>query len=209
MKIIWVRQNKMDRKRRDPKAIGDAASGTKASGLPGANEEKKEEEQFVFTVVPEQITLGPKMGIMIEFRAFSQHTGKITELWQCQAVTGSDRKPKGVYDCKVTANFITPSLQFDQPNLHFKYIWEKGVQAQPIVKELKIKNTGPLKTTLGLKIEPPFNCPIEKLTLEKDEEGSINIEFDPGMKQDRVSDHINGKLVISHEGHPHKDIVHL
>ena len=29
------------------------------------------------------------------------------------------------------------------------------------------------------------------------------------MKQDRVSDHINGKLTISHEGHPHKDIVHL
>jgi hydrocephalus-inducing protein len=29
------------------------------------------------------------------------------------------------------------------------------------------------------------------------------------MKQDRVSDHINGKLTISHEGHPHKDIVPL
>lgn len=164
----------------------------------------------MFTVVPEQITLGPKMGIMVEFRAFSKDIGKISEAWQCQAIIGSDRKPKPVFPvCNITSNFITPSLLFDQPKLEFKYIWEKGIQAQSIVKELKIKNTGPLRTTLGLKIEQPFNCPIEKLTLERDEETSINIEFDPGMKQDRVSDHINGKLVISHEGHPHKDTVQL
>jgi len=31
----------------------------------------KDEEQFVFSVVPDQVTLGPKMGIMIEVRAFS------------------------------------------------------------------------------------------------------------------------------------------
>ena len=83
------------------------------------------------------------------------------------------------------------------------------MQAQTIVKELKLKNTGPLKTTLGLRIEQPFNCKVEKLTLEKDEEGAIEIEFDPGLKQDKVSDHINGKLSISHEGHPHKDFVQL
>jgi hypothetical protein len=29
------------------------------------------------------------------------------------------------------------------------------------------------------------------------------------MKQDRVSDHINGKMMISHEGHPHKENVLL
>jgi len=35
----------------------------------------------------------------------------------------------------------------------------------------------------------------------------VKIDFDPGMKQDRVSDHINGKITISHEGHPHKEMV--
>ena len=35
------------------------------------------------------------------------------------------------------------------------------------------------------------------------------MEFDPSSKQDRVSDTISGKLVISHEGHPHKDFVPL
>lgn len=79
----------------------------------------------------------------------------------------------------------------------------------PITKELVIRNMGPLATTINLKIDQPFSCPIEKLTLEKDKSDVIKIDFDPGMKQDRLSDHINGKLTISHDGHPHKDIVQL
>jgi hypothetical protein len=79
----------------------------------------------------------------------------------------------------------------------------------PITKDLVIANTSPLQTTISLKIEQPFCCNIEKLTLEKDGTGTVKIEFDPTMKQDRVSDHIHGKMMISHEGHPHKDQVAL
>jgi hypothetical protein len=35
------------------------------------------------------------------------------------------------------------------------------------------------------------------------------IKFDPGMKQDRLSDNIGGKLSITHVGHPQKDLVQL
>lgn len=38
---------------------------------------------------------------------------------------------------------------------------------------------------------------------------SIKIDFDPGMKQDKLSDNISGKLHITHVGHPQKDLVHL
>lgn len=81
--------------------------------------------------------------------------------------------------------------------------------AAPITSDLQISNMGPLATTINLKIDPPFSCPSEKLTLEKDAKEMIKVDFDPGMKQDRLSDHINGKLTISHDGHPHKDIVAL
>jgi len=73
-------------------------------------ENAKEEEQFVFSVVPEQISLGPKMGIMIEVRAFSHHIGPISEQWECQVLIGSERKPKTGIKSVITANFITPSL---------------------------------------------------------------------------------------------------
>jgi len=66
---------------------------------------------------------------------------------------GSDRKPKNVFSPLVFGNFITPSLQFNHPQLKFKYLWEKGVPAAAIQEELKISNMGPLATTINLKID--------------------------------------------------------
>lgn len=163
----------------------------------------------MFTVIPETVVLNPKMGIMIEFRANSSSVGKMSEPWQCQVIIGNDRKPKNVYNPLVFGNFITPSLQFNHPQLKFKYLWEKGVPAAAIQEELKISNMGPLATTINLKIDQPFSCLSEKLTLEKDASEMIKVDFDPGMKQDRLSDTINGKLMISHDGHPHKDVLAL
>ena len=213
MKIMWVRQN-IKQKKKPTDAAGAKSTTTDAGALMKrtgsiSGENPKEEEQLVFSVVPDQITLGPKMGIMVEVRAYSHHIGPISEPWECQVIIGSERKPRRAFTSNISANFITPSLEFNNPKLEFKYEWEKGVPAQAKIEQLTIKNTGPLKTTLGLKIEPPFSCSVETLTLEKDAEDTVRVEFDPSSKQDRVSDTINGKLVISHEGHPHKDIVPL
>ena len=72
----------------------------------------------------------------------------------------------------------------------------------PITKTLEITNSGPLPTSINLKIDPPFSCVTEKLTLAPKITEVIKIDFDPGMKQDRLSDNISGKLNISHIGHP-------
>jgi len=181
MKIQWVRQTKVDRKNARREREREATQAG-ASGIGGLLGEKDDDMQFVFTVVPDNIVLNPKMGIMIEFRANSFHTGKISEPWQCQVLVGSDRKPKTQYTTNVFGNFITPSLQFNQPKLDFKYLWEKGVPSMPITKELVIKNSGPLPTGINLKIDPPFSCPVEKLTLEKEQQEVVKIDFDPGMK---------------------------
>jgi len=105
--------------------------------------------------------------------------------------------------------FGTPHLNFSDPKLDFKYIWVKGVASMPITKTLSLSNAGPLPTTVNLRIDPPFSCPTEKLTLENNEPQTISIDFDPGMKQDRMSDKISGKLTIAHANHPHRDVVHL
>ena len=54
---------------------------------------------------------------------------------------------------------------FSEPKLFFKYLWEKNVASMPIAKSLDITNGGPLPTTITLKIDPPFSCATEKLTL--------------------------------------------
>jgi len=79
----------------------------------------------------------------------------------------------------------------------------------PINKTLTLANASPLPTTITLRIDPPFSCATEKLTLTNGEPETISIDFDPGMKQDRLSDNISGKLTISHANHPHRDVVQL
>lgn len=60
-----------------------------------------------------------------------------------------------------------------------------------------------------MKIDPPFSCNTEKLNLAPEKTESIEIEFDPGMWQERVSENITRKLTILHDNHPHRDIVQL
>ena len=91
----------------------------------------------------------------------------------------------------------------------FKYIWEKDIPAMPIQKPLDIINIGELSTTVTLKIEPPFSCNVETLTLPPNQKETINIDFDPGMKQDRMSGTSERRLTIIHKGHPQKDYVEL
>lgn len=214
MKIQWVRTTKLDRK--NQKKAGDAKAGdpnkkgpTASDSVGGADVKEDEEAKFVFTVVPENMVLNPKMGYKVQFRANSFSVGKVVESWQCLAAIGGERKPKAVFNTNVTGEFITPSLNFSEPRLYFKYLWEKGVPSMPITRTLTIQNGGPLPTTINLRIDPPFSCATERLTLANGEPETVSIDFDPGMKQDRLSDNISGKLTIAHANHPHRDIVHL
>lgn len=81
--------------------------------------------------------------------------------------------------------------------------------AMPIQKPLDITNIGNLATTITLKIIPPFSCNTEVLTLPPGHKETINIDFDPGMRQDRMSGINESKLQITHKGHPQKDYVEL
>ena len=105
------------------------------------------------------------------------------ENWQCLGTILNDRKPKILFDTNVMGEFGTPHLNFSDPKLDFKYIWIKGVPSTPITKTLSLSNAGPLATTINLRIDPPFSCATEKLTLEgNNEKQTISIDFDPGMK---------------------------
>jgi hydrocephalus-inducing protein len=147
------------------------------------------------------------MGYKVQFRANSFNVDEAKEEWQCQCTIAGERKPKVAFSTRVFGKFINPSLSFSEPKLFFKYLWEKGVASMPITKTLSLANSGPLPTTVTLRIDPPFSCATEKLTLSNGEPETISIDFDPGMKQDRLSDNITGKLTIAHANHPHRDVV--
>lgn len=112
MKIQWQRTTKLDRKQpKKPDQNKSMEQTAKKTGPSGGNDasvvsngqglEKEEEVKFVYAVVPDQIVLNPKMGIMIQFRANSFNVGKIIETWACNVIVGGDRKPKTVYNTTV------------------------------------------------------------------------------------------------------------
>ena len=177
MKIQFVRNMKVERKaatsngpkkpdagKGAPNEKSSSGAGEVSSTLGGGD--KEEEVKIVYTVVPDQIVLNPKMGIMIQFRANSATIGKVVENWLCNVTSGGERKPKVAYNATVQGDFIVPTLNFSEAKLFFKYLWEKGVPSMPISKTLDITNSGPLATAMNLLIDPPFSCATEKLTLQ-------------------------------------------
>ena len=215
-KIQWTRVNKPnDRQKKKQKKEG-AKEEEKKEGNPEENKsilsEKKEENdelKYVFAVVPEQVELQPKMGIHIQFRANSFQKGQMSEQFICTTIVRGERRPKEAYKTTCIGQFIGPQLEYSDPKLSFKYKWEKNVHAMPIPRPLDITNVGNLPTTIYLKIVPPFSCNTENLTLPPQHKETINIEFDPGMRQDRMSGLNESKLQITHKGHPQKDYVEL
>lgn len=113
-KITWVRTTKYDKnaakKKEEEKKSLEASSKkvtadvTNVSGTGAVDKvekEKEEEVKFVYAVVPDTITLQPKMGINVSFRANSFNVGKVIETWQCSSVVGGERKPKVVFNTTV------------------------------------------------------------------------------------------------------------
>lgn len=175
MKIQWVRSVKPERKpaankkneiSKNGSALEKSSTGGEVASTAGA--EKEEEVKIVYSIVPDNIVLNPKMGIMIQVRANSAIVGRVVENWHCNVTSGGERKPKIAYNTNIQGDFITPQLIFSPADakLFFKYLWEKGVPSMPICKNLEITNGGPLPTTMNLLIDPPFSCATEKLTLQ-------------------------------------------
>lgn len=89
-KIQWSRVNKPsdrnkakavkpEEKKGEESKTNPNASAKDQSMVSEANKNESEELKYVFAVVPDQITLQPKMGIFIQFRANSFVKGRMTE----------------------------------------------------------------------------------------------------------------------------------
>lgn len=85
----------------DKASNAGGAEGASNAGGAAAEKEKEEEVKVVYTIVPDQIVLNPKMGIMIQVRANSTAVGKIVENWLCNVTSGGERKPKVAYNASI------------------------------------------------------------------------------------------------------------
>ena len=183
----------------------------KKTGKPGDNEPQKPnyEDGDIFHIIPEKVSLPPKSGIMFQFHCYSTKIGNQKSNWKLNVSIGNDRKETGILNSLIVGTFIIPSVACVPEKLYFKYSWAKNVPLMPISKTLDITCNSELPTRFLLKYAPPFSINKEEFSLLPGKSASVRVEFDPGLKTDRISDKITSKLMIEHIDHTYKQNVDL
>ena len=207
-KITWCR-NEVKKDKKESKTDKSQSNATGKPGNKSKNKSKDEEEQYVFYIEPEVITLNPKTWIAFQFKANAPTPGNHSESFFAQAVIGKDRKTKVIFNTTLQGNFIEPFLQFSENVLHFRYVWENGVMMETMSKDLEITCVSSLATNFLLRCAPPFSINQERFQLDPGQTASLRVDFDPTMREDRQSGEIPQKLQIIHQDHPHRDNVDL
>jgi hypothetical protein len=137
--------------------------------------------------------------------------GVINELWNLNYSTGDDRSANALLtDINIHGNFIVPSVSFQPQILNYKYEWKEGVKIDKQSKRLALTCNSELPTKFKLKIDAnEFSIKKSEYELLPGKILSINVDFDPAKKIDRISGSISGNLVVEHNLHPNRDILKL
>ncbi|EGR30730.1 hypothetical protein IMG5_124970 [Ichthyophthirius multifiliis] len=102
-KLTWVRRAEKK------KAVED---NLKKSSLIDNNNQTAEET--VFSIVPDNVVLPAKHGIIFQFRGYSTKSGLIPEQFVLNTIVGNERKSYEVYSTTIQGDFIKPSLKFSE-----------------------------------------------------------------------------------------------
>ena len=110
-----------------------------AKGKGGKKKVEEEEFDQTFAIIPEDVTLLAKSGIMFQFRACALKKGVINELWNLNYSSGDDRSANALLtDINIHGNFIVPSVSFQPQILNYKYEWKEGVNIDKQSKRLAL-----------------------------------------------------------------------
>jgi len=81
MKISWARTTKLAKPKKGEPKPGDTGKKVGTNESMGTDPRDDEEVKWVFDVVPATMSLNPKMGYKVQFRANSFNVGKVLENW--------------------------------------------------------------------------------------------------------------------------------
>lgn len=72
-------------------------------------------------------------------------------------------------------------------------------------KPLTLTNSSELPLTFGLKTTMPFTLSQTECFLEPKAALTVDVEFDPGYKNDQMSQVVNSRVLAVYKEHPQKD----
>eukprot|EP01084_Bolivina_argentea_P248539 415761_1 len=163
----------------------------------------------IFKITPNKITLQPNTAVDFKISAKSGEQGVIKEIWECGVLIGKARKPINVFKPEIKCNFLKPLIEFSNKKVYFEYLYEENVLIKPLTKQLKLKNVSLLPLVFMIKCAIPFSVDRLEYTLNPNQETTLNVQFDPGMKTDRLCYKPKARLSVIYRDHPQRDKIPL
>lgn len=190
---------------RDRDLEAKAAAAKKDKGKTGRKTVVPEPSVPIFTVEPESIELKPCTACMFRFKGLSSEVGAVTEVLECIAKVAKDKGQKPIFRSEVSADFIHPLLEPSAPSLHFNYMHSNDIALASQTQPMTLRNVSKLPLFFVLRTAQPFSLDRWEFQLQPDEEVTVNVEFDPGYKDDCQSHVAEKKLTAVYRDHPRRD----
>eukprot|EP00501_MAST-03F_sp_TOSAG23-6_P000263 GSMAST32.ASY1.ANO1.269.1 assembled CDS len=159
-----------------------------------------------FTISPDQIELKPRTACYFTFIGKSLEAGPVEEMLRLESKVGKDQTIHKVFNTCFKANFIDPLLEMVE-NLDFSYTFSPSVPLSTQSKAITLKNVSSLELKFVLRTQPPFKVDVYEVELEPGSSTTVNVEFNPGYKSDRLSRKVEGKITVVYRDHPQKDSI--
>jgi len=189
-----------------------------ANKLAGGKDSKKKRNRkgedpadfaAVFSVTPESIELRPRTACTFVFKGQFGKKGLMEEMLICETKVGTEKTIRTAFKTKLCADFINPLLEPDNSKLNFDYTYSPDVPIAVQTKPLTLTNSSELPLNFLLKVLQPFTVSKTECFLEPKAAMTVDVEFDPGYKNDQMSHVVNSKLVAVYKEHPQKDHIDL
>jgi hydrocephalus-inducing protein len=108
---------------------------------------------------------------------------------------------------------INPMLEFSERVVEFNYTWTPGSASTPEAcrrrRSVQVTNQSGILLSFMLSADTPFNLSHYDCVLQAGESLTLDIDFDPLVRDDRTSDIIDKTLNVVYRGHPQKDSILL
>jgi hypothetical protein len=179
---------------------------------------------IVFFVEPERVSVLPKTSTLFTLFGVSEMEGSIVETLVLRNLSGAPHEQGEVLTIHATARCASPLLQFSQQEMGFEYSHDLDGVDVTLVRDvdnafgdesfgddrrralssssrvqqraLRFKNVSNTTVTFVVKTVVPFAVDKTEWVLEHNEEGEVQISFDPEYRGDRVSHEIRSVLQI-------------
>jgi len=203
--LQWINHTKIEQdevankewlvKEKERKMAGgkkDDPDGTKKKGKgKGKGKAVPKPEPMVprFTVEPEEVELKPGTACWFSIYGKSpvDDCDTFVEKLVCEAKLQKEKNFKKALECRAEATFIRPQLDLSSASMNYVYTWEEGVPLTSFVETLTMKNITALPLEFGLKTLLPFTIDQFEFVLQPGESTSVQVTFNPGYRDDRIS----------------------